>query len=60
MHDKRNGTIHVNLGGGITLGMILAGLLSWVQHKDIVWALIHAICSWFYVIYWAFTYGPCK
>jgi len=47
----------VNVGGsGIGFGMIIAAFLSWTQHHDIVWAIIHGICGWFYAIYWLITY----
>jgi hypothetical protein len=45
-------------GGGVGFGMIIAALLSWTQHHDILWAIIHGILGWFYAIYWCFVYGP--
>lgn len=46
-------------GGGIfgSFGAVLAAILSWQMHHSLVWALIHAFCSWFYVIYHWFMYG---
>lgn len=38
---------------GIGLGSALAVTISWSLHKSIVWAIIHGIFSWLYVIYYA-------
>ena len=40
-------------GGGIfgSIGAVLAALLSWNVNGSVLWALIHAFFSWFYVIY---------
>ena len=40
---------------GIGLGSALAVAISWSLHKSIVWAIVHGVLSWFYVIYVAFT-----
>lgn len=40
---------------GIGLGSALAVAISWSLHKSIIWALIHGVLSWFYVVYYAFT-----
>lgn len=42
-------------GGGLTLGMVAAGLISWTTWHSVGWAIFHAMCSWLYVIYWALT-----
>ncbi|WP_246938822.1 hypothetical protein [Bacillus pinisoli] len=39
----------------ITFGSALAITISWSLHKSILWAIIHGIFSWFYVIYYVFT-----
>jgi hypothetical protein len=39
-------------GGGITLGTLLAVLISWTVNKSVLWAIIHGFFSWFYVIYY--------
>ena len=46
-------------GGGIfgSIGAVLAALLSWNVNHSILWALIHAFFSWFYVIYHWFRWG---
>ena len=38
---------------GISFGSALAIAISWSLHKSLVWAIVHGICSWFYVIYYA-------
>ena len=40
---------------GIGLGSAIAVAISWSLHKSIVWAFVHGILSWFYVIYYALT-----
>lgn len=40
---------------GIGLGSAIAVAISWSLHKSIVWAAIHGVLSWLYVIYFAFT-----
>lgn len=37
------------------LGCSLAVAISWSVNKSILWAMLHGIFSWFYVIYYAFT-----
>ena len=34
-------------------GSMLAITLSWSLHHSILWMILHGICSWFYVIYYA-------
>lgn len=40
---------------GISFGSALAIVISWSQNHSILWAIVHGILSWFYVIYFAFT-----
>ena len=40
---------------GITFGSALAIAISWSTNKSILWAILHGIFSWFYVIYFALT-----
>jgi hypothetical protein len=40
---------------GISFGSALAIVISWSTNKSILWAIIHGIFSWFYVIYYAVT-----
>jgi hypothetical protein len=40
---------------GIGLGTALAVTISWSLHASIIWAIVHGILSWFYVIYYVLT-----
>jgi hypothetical protein len=40
---------------GISFGSALAVAISWHQHQSILWAIVHGILSWLYVIYCAVT-----
>jgi len=41
---------------GIGFGTALAIAISWSANKSIVWAIVHGLLSWFYVIYYAIKY----
>ncbi len=41
----------VYYGPGIGLGTIIAVVISWSRNKSILWAIIHGILGWLYVIY---------
>jgi hypothetical protein len=45
------------LNVGYLLGSALAIAISWSIHQSILWAILHGILSWFYVIYFAWTRG---
>ena len=38
---------------GIGFGTALAIAISWSANKSILWAIVHGLLSWFYVIYYA-------
>ena len=40
---------------GASFGSALAIAISWSVHKSILWAILHGIFSWFYVIYFVLT-----
>ena len=40
---------------GIGIGSALAIVLSWHRNKSILFAIIHGVLSWIYVIYFALT-----
>lgn len=40
---------------GISFGSALAIAISWSQNQSILWAILHGVFSWFYVIYFAIT-----
>ncbi|MGB2958155.1 MAG: hypothetical protein WBG01_03105 [Bacteroidota bacterium] len=39
---------------GISFGSALAIAISWSVNKSLLWAILHGIFSWFYVLYYAF------
>jgi hypothetical protein len=41
---------------GIGFGTALAIAISWSANKSILWAIIHGLLSWIYVIYYAIRY----
>ena len=40
---------------GIGLGSAIAVAVSWSLHKSLLWAVIHGLLGWLYVIYYALT-----
>lgn len=40
---------------GIGIGTVLAVVISWSNHHSILWAIIHGLLSWVYVIYYLLT-----
>jgi len=38
------------------MGTVLAMIVSWAKHTSIIWAILHGLCGWFYVIYYAIVY----
>jgi hypothetical protein len=43
---------------GVELGSVIAVVCSWQRNRSILWAILAAIFSWFYVIYFALTRQP--
>lgn len=43
---------------GIGFGSVIAVAISWSLHKSILWAIVHGIFSWLYVIYYAVGRNP--
>ena len=40
---------------GISLGSAIAVTISWSMYKSVLWAIIHGIFGWLYVIYFVIT-----
>ncbi len=38
---------------GIGFGSAIAVTISWSVNKSILWAILHGVCSWLYIIYYA-------
>ncbi|MDQ6631785.1 MAG: hypothetical protein M3Y82_08505 [Verrucomicrobiota bacterium] len=43
---------------GVELGAVIAVVCSWQRNRSILWAMLHSIFSWIYVIYFALTRMP--
>ena len=41
----------VAASSGISFGSALAMVISYAKWHSVFWAIIHGLCSWFYVIY---------
>ena len=40
---------------GISFGSALAITISWSQWHSILWAIVHGVFGWFYVVYFWWT-----
>ena len=40
---------------GASFGSALAMVISYTAHKSVLWAILHGIFSWLYVIYFVIT-----
>ena len=41
---------------GLSFGSALAMVISWSANKSLLWAIVHGLLSWLYVIYYALRY----
>ncbi|WP_170295386.1 hypothetical protein [Pseudoxanthomonas sangjuensis] len=41
---------------GVSFGSALAIAISWSANKSLLWAIIHGLLSWIYVVYYALVY----
>ncbi|HUZ47615.1 MAG TPA: hypothetical protein VMW54_13340 [Terriglobia bacterium] len=41
---------------GISFGSALAMILSWSVNRSVLWAILHGIFSWLYVVYFVVRY----
>ena len=39
--------------GSIGLGSVIAVVISWSLNKSVLWAIIHGLFGWLYVVYYA-------
>ena len=51
---KGNGTGIAKVGIGF--GTALAITISWSANQSLLWAIIHGVLSWIYVIYYALVH----
>lgn len=47
----------ITINPGICLGDAIAVVISWSVNHSILWAFIHGLLGWFYVIYYALGHG---
>lgn len=45
---------------GVSVGSIAAAYLSWTKNKSVLWAIIHFVFGWIYVIYYLLSGGSKK
>jgi hypothetical protein len=43
------------ISSGITFGSALAITSAWSLHESVLWAIVHGIFSWLYVVYYVIT-----
>jgi hypothetical protein len=43
----------IKMEHGLGLGSVIAVTISWSLNKSILWAVLHGIFGWFYVLYYA-------
>ena len=48
-------TSQASVDVGVSLGTTLAVVCSWQRNRSLLWAILHGLLSWFYVIYFAIT-----
>jgi len=53
--NQRGGSAGGAAKAGIGLGSAIAVAVSWSINKSLVWAIIHGVLGWLYVIYYALT-----
>ena len=41
---------------GVSFGSALAMVISWTANKSLLWAIVHGLLSWLYVVYYALRY----
>ena len=41
---------------GVSFGSALAIAISWSANKSLLWAIVHGLLSWLYVVYYALRY----
>jgi hypothetical protein len=42
-----------HIQSGVEMGGVIAIVISWSLNKSILWAALHGVCGWGYVIYYA-------
>lgn len=45
----------VVVGSSLGFGAVLAVVMSWTASKSVLWAVVHGLLGWFYVVYFLIT-----
>ncbi|MEO5837050.1 MAG: hypothetical protein ABIQ20_10235 [Thermomonas sp.] len=53
MNMSRSGQV---VRTGLSFGSALAMVISWSANKSLLWAIVHGLLSWLYVIYYALRF----
>lgn len=51
MQEERNKVIYKTVRQGLSFGAALAMVISYTKSKSVLWAIIHGLLSWGYVVY---------
>ncbi len=54
-NSSGNHTTNVTVGSGIGIGTIIAIVASWSRNHSVLWAIVHGMFGWLYVIYYIVT-----
>lgn len=54
-HDDSGSSSNIVIQSGVGLGSVIAVVTSWHRNKSVLWAIVHGILSWIYVVYFAIT-----
>lgn len=49
---SENDNSNLNVSSGLSFGCALAICVSWSCYHSVLWAILHGICSWLFVIWW--------
>ena len=56
MENKNRISISKPINKGVTIGSVLAMIISYTTWKSVGWAIIHGLMSWGYIIYYLIRY----
>jgi len=56
MGDTKNQPATTAAKAGIGFGTAMAITISWSANNSILWAILHGVFGWFYVVYYAIRY----
>lgn len=57
MNRGGNTIIKKTINKGVSFGSVLAMVISYTTWKSVLWAIIHGIFGWVYVIYFIFKHA---